>query len=283
MRDFRFSVTWNLLLLTAGSFLIAFSVKAVAVPFGLLTGGMSGLALLMYYVVPHLSTGQWYFVLNVPVFVLGWIFVSRRFFLYSLYGMLVSSVFIDMITYRMPITDIWLAVFVSGALLGIGVGITLRSLGSTGGSDILAVIFKEKFNISVGTFEILFNTGVFLGGFSFLDLGLVLYSLAMTFVTAYSIEHCLGLFRERKMVMVVSGNPKPILQAILVDLDRGATILHGQGGYSGSERDVIMTMVNSMQLKRLEELIYNIDPDAFTIMGHGFNVFGRGFSARKVY
>lgn len=283
LRALTFGVPWNLMLLTFGSFFIAFAVKSVAMPHGLLTGGMSGIALLCYYAFGGLSTGQWYLILNLPVFVLGWVFVSKRFFFYSLYGMFAVSVFIDIITYTLPITDVWLAVFTCGGILGAGVGIALRSLGSTGGADILAVICKEKFNMSMGSFEFWFNLIGFAGGFLFLDLHIVLYSIAMTFIIALAIEYVMGMFSERKMVLVISQKPDELRKAILEKLDRGVTLLKGTGGWTGDPREVILTMVSSIQLKRLEELVYEIDPEAFTIMGSGFHVLGQGFSSRKVY
>lgn len=282
-RKITFGIPWNLFLLTLGSWLIAFSVKAIAVPHGLLTGGMSGLGLLVYYIVGGLTPGQWYFALNVPVFVLGWVFISRRFFFYSLYGMIVSAIFLDMITYTMPTSDVWLAVLACGSILGVGAGLTLRTLGSTGGSDILAVICKQKLNMSMGTFEFWFNLIVFLGGFAWLDPSIMLYSIAMTFVTAVAIDHIMNMFGEREMVLIISEYPEEIKKLVIKRLDRGATVLAGRGGYTDAPKQVVMTMVTSIQLKQLEELIYTVDPDAFTIMGSGFRVLGRGFSSRKVY
>ena len=283
IRGWTFGPAWNLALLTVGSALIAFAVKAIAEPFGLLTGGMSGLALLFHYGMGGPTTGQWYFLLNLPVFVLGWVFVSRRFFLYSLYGMLATTLFIDLIQFSLPIRDIWLAVFTGGAVMGAGVGMTLRTLGSTGGSDILAVIFKEKFNLSMGSFEFWFNSLTFLAGFVYLELNLMLYSMAMTFIIAMAIEYVMRLFGERKMVLVVTSHHQEVLRIILKDLDRGATLLLGRGGWSGEEKQVILTMLGSIQLKDLEQRVHAIDPEAFTIIGSGFRVLGRGFSSRKVY
>ena len=284
--DFRaltFGIPYNVALLTFGAFLIAFSVKAVAVPHGLLTGGMSGIALLCYYVFGGLTTGQWYLLLNLPVFVLGWVWVSRKFFFLSLYGMFATSIFIDVIPWTMPIEDVWLAVLTGGGILGAGVGVALRSLGSTGGSDILAVICKEKFNVSMGSFEFWFNMLGFVGGFAFLNMHIVLYSIAMTFVTAVAIEYVVHMFSERKMVIIVSDKADGVRRTILDDLDRGVTLLDGTGGWSGDPKKVILTMISSMQLKRLEELVYSVDPGAFFIVGSGFHVLGPGFSSRKIY
>lgn len=282
-RAATFGVPWNLMLLTFGAFLIALSIRSVAEPHGLLTGGISGIALLCHYVVGGPSTGLWYLLLNLPVFVLGWVFVSRRFFFLSLYGMVVTSLFIDIIPWSLHLKDIWLAVVTGGGIMGAGVGVALRSLGSTGGSDILAVICKEKFNIAMGSFEFWFNMLGFAGGFAFLDPRMVLYSIAMTFVSSLSIEYVVHLFSERKMVIVISDNPDDVRRSILTVLDRGVTLLEGTGGWSGDPKKVILTMVSSMQLKRLEELVYTADPDAFFIVGSGFHVLGQGFSARKIY
>jgi uncharacterized membrane-anchored protein YitT (DUF2179 family) len=282
-QGFAFTVPWNLLLLTAGAFLVAFAVKSVAVPHGLLTGGVSGLALLCYYLLPALDPGIWYFLLNVPVMLLGLKLVSRRFVLYSLYGMAATSLLIDRITFVLPVADPWLAVIACGVALGAGIGVALRSLGSTGGADILAVIVHERFSMPIGRFEFLFNLGVFALGLAFLKLEAVLYSVAMNFLVSWVADACLSLFSERRMALVISAHSEAIVQGVLHTLGRGATVLDARGGWSGEERKVVLTMLNNIEMKRLEELVYRIDPGAFTIMGSGFHVLGQGFSKRKVY
>jgi uncharacterized membrane-anchored protein YitT (DUF2179 family) len=283
LRQYAFTVPWNLFLLSAGALLVAFAIKCVAVPHGLLSGGVSGLGLLCYYLMPGLDAGVWYFLLNLPIMLIGWRFVSRRFVLYSLYGMGATSVFIDQLTYTLPGADPWLAVLVCGMALGGGIGIALRSLGSTGGVDILAVVFQERFGIPIGRFEFLFNLLVFAAGLAFLKLEAVLYSVAMNFLVGHAVDVCLTMFSERRMALVISSEPQAVVDAIVHRLGRGATVLQGHGGWSGEPRQVVLTMLGNIELKRLEELVYEIDPGAFTIMGGGFHVLGQGFSERKVY
>jgi len=283
LRRYAFTVPWNLFLLTAGSLLVAFSIKSVAAPHGLLTGGVSGLALLGYYVFPQLDTGTWYFALNVPIMLVGLKMVSRRFVLYSLYGMAATSVLIGQIDYVLPVADPWLAVLACGVTLGAGIGVALRSMGSTGGADILAVICRERLGIPIGRFEFLFNLLVFAVGFVTLKLEIVLYSVAMNFLVGWVTDACLSMFSERRMALVISTHPEAIVQAVLHRLGRGATLLEARGGWSGEPREVVLTMLNNLELKRLEELVYEIDPGAFLIMGSGFNVQGQGFSERKAY
>jgi uncharacterized membrane-anchored protein YitT (DUF2179 family) len=214
---------------------------------------------------------------------LGWRLVSRRFVLYSLYGMAATSVLIDRIHYVLPVSDPWLAVIACGVALGAGIGIALRSMGSTGGADILAVICRERFGVPIGRFEFLFNLGVFAAGLAALRLEAVLYSVAMNFLVGWVADACLTLFSERRMALVISTEPEAVLQAVLHRLGRGATVLMARGGWSGEPREVVLTMLNNIECKRLEELVYEIDPGAFLIMGSGFNVLGQGFSERKVY
>lgn len=283
LRRYAFTVPWNLFLLTAGSLLVAFAIKCVAVPHGLLAGGVSGLALLGFHLVPALDTGAWYFLLNVPIMALGWFMVSRRFVLYSLYGMAATSVFIERLSYTLPVEDPWLAVIACGVTLGAGIGVALRSMGSTGGADILAVAVRERLGIPIGRFEFLFNVCVFALGFATMKLEAVLYSVAMNFLVGWVTDACLTMFSERRMALVISNQPEAVVQAVLHRLGRGATMLHARGGWSGEEKEVVLIMLNNLEMKRLEELVYEVDPTAFLIMGSGFNVLGQGFSGRKEY
>jgi len=283
LRRYAFTVPWNLFLLTAGSLLVAFAIKSVAAPHGLLAGGVSGLALLGYYVMPKIDTSIWYFALNVPIMIVGLKMVSRRFVLYSLYGMAATSVFIGWINYTLPLDDPWLAVIACGVSLGAGIGVALRSMGSTGGADILAVVCRERLGIPIGRFEFAFNLLVFAMGFATLKLEIVLYSVAMNFLVGWVTDACLSMFSERRMALVISTQPAAIVQAVLHRLGRGATLLEARGGWSGEPRQVVLTMLNNLELKRLEELVYEIDPGAFLITGSGFNVQGQGFSERKAY
>jgi len=278
-----FSVAWNLILLTVGAVILAIGIKAIAIPKGFITGGFSGLSLLIYYVFGGLSPGTWYFVLNIPLFIAGWIFLSRRFFFYSLFGMVVLTVAIDLIPFTIPIHDKLLAALAAGALIGAGAGTYLHSLGSAGGSDIIAVILNQKFNVKIGRFYFYFNLVLFGLSFVFLDIDIILFSLILSFVVSQVTDYFLSMFNQRKMVIIISDRSDSIAKAIFEKLNRGSTFLFGRGAYTGQRKKVIMTVVNNYQLKRLEEAVFNIDTDAFFITENTFNVIGKGFSRRKQY
>lgn len=278
-----FSVAWNLILLTVGAVVLAIGIKAIAIPKGFITGGFSGLSLLIYYVFGGLSPGTWYFVLNIPLFIAGWIFLSRRFFFYSLFGMVVLTVAIDLIWFTIPIQDKLLAALASGALIGAGAGTYLHSFGSAGGSDIIAVILNQKFNVKIGRFYFYFNLVLFGLSFGFLDIDIILFSLILSFVVSQVTDYFLSMFNQRKMVIIISDKSDSIAKAIFEKLNRGSTFLFGRGAYTGRRKKVIMTVVNNYQLKRLEEAVFNVDSDAFFITENTFSVIGKGFSRRKQY
>lgn len=280
---FTYSVWWNLLLLVAGSALWAWAFKAIVIPHKFFTGGVAGLALLISYWAGFLPAGVWYFVLNVPIFLMSWVMVSRRFFFYSLFGMTCLSLLVEVMPWTFPVHEKGLAVLAAGTVMGAGAGIALRSLGSLGGTDIFAIIMSQRWDFRPGQVGFAFNLLVFSLGLWLYDIDQVLYSLAMVFVSAWVMEYFLGMFNKRRMALIISDKIDEIGGKILREMQRGCTYLHGQGAYTGKERDVILTVVSSVQVKRLEELVFTTDPDAFMIVDSTLNVLGRGFSERKTY
>jgi uncharacterized membrane-anchored protein YitT (DUF2179 family) len=278
-----FSIPWNLFLISVGSFIFAIGVKALAMPHEFVSGGMSGLCLLIYYSTHLLSPGIWYFIINVPIFIIGWVFVSRRFFLYSIFGMLTLSLAIELVQFTIPVHDHMLAAIAGGVIIGTGAGITLHSLGSSGGNDVIAILLNQKFNIRMGTFFFAFNLVLFSFSLGVIDVDRVLYSLVMSFVTAQMLDYVLTFFNQRKIVFIISDASQRIAEAINDRLRRGGTFLYGRGTYTRKQRKIVMTVLNNFELKRLEEIVFDLDPDAFVIIERTFNVLGRGFSHRKIY
>ncbi len=283
IQNITYSVPWNLFLITAGSIILGIGLKAIVIPNGMITGGFSGAGILLYYYTKLFTPGIWYFILNIPVFISGWLLISRRFLLYSLYGTIVLTFAIDFIKFEIPVKDLMLAALAGGTIVGAGAGIVFRSLGSAGGNDIISVMLNQKFGIRIGTYNFAFNFVLFLFSFGTMDIDLILYSMAMSFITSQVIEYCMTLFNQRKLIYIISDMPDRIADEIMKKLRRGATFLKGEGAYTGRSKNIILTVVNTFQIKRIEEIVFTIDPDAFLITENTFNVLGKGFSKRKVY
>ncbi len=282
-QQMTYSVPWNLFLITVGASILSLGLKGVIIPHGMITGGFSGLGILFFYFSDTMSPGLWYLVLNLPVFILGWKFISKRFLLYSFYGMIIITAFMDLLSWNAGIQDPWLAALAGGSLVGMGAGMIFRSLGSGGGNDIISIILNQKLGIRIGTYNFLFN--LFLFGFSFgtLETDLILYSVASSYISSQVIDYAMTLFNQRKMMFIISSKPRAIADEIMNRQNKGVTFLKGEGGYTGKEKNVILTVVNPFQIKRIEEIVFQEDPDAFLITENTFNVLGKGFSKRRVY
>ena len=275
------SVVWNLLWLTLGSVLMAICIQSVAAPHGFLSGGVMGVGLLVNYWTGTLTPLVWYSMLCVPVYALGWFCVGKRFLLYTAYGTLCTTLFSFFITFEIPITNEVYATVVGGVLHGAACGIMLRTLGSSGGTDVVAVLLKERWNVPIGQFNFLFNSLLVLTAASHMALDLIVASMLMMFISASTLEYVLGLFNRRKLVMIISDHGEEISEAILVTERFGATLVRGKGAYSGSDREILLTVTNNVALKRLENLVFSIDPRALFIVENTFYVSGGQFARRS--
>jgi uncharacterized membrane-anchored protein YitT (DUF2179 family) len=282
-QNITYSVPWNLFLITVGSVILAVGLKSIIIPHGMITGGISGLSILLLYYSGVLTPGLWFLILNIPIFVIGWKFISKRFLYYSLFGTIVLTISIDLANFKIEIADPWLAALAGGILFGAGAGIVFRSLGSSGGNDIISILLNQKLGIRIGTYNFVFSFVLFLFSFGTMETDLILYSMATSYIASQVMESCMTLFNQRKMVIIISEKSRPIADEIIKKINRGATFLKGEGAYTGASKDIILTVVNTFQIKRIEEVVFNIDPDAFLITENTFNVLGKGFSKRKVY
>lgn len=283
LRSVSMTVWWNLLLLTVGGTLFSLGMKSIAVPHGFISGGIFGTGMYVYYATGALSPALWYILLNLPIFVLGWLFVSRRFFLYSLYGTAVTTVAAQFITWQANISDPLLAAVAAGTICGAGLGVVLRSLGSEGGLTIIAIVLHQRWGMRVGQVSFIYNFGLFMVGLLTLNVDTVLYSVILVYTYSQIMDYVHSLFNQRKMVFIISECAECIAEDVMHHLHRGATFLQGKGAFTGSEKQVLLTVVQNFQLKRLEETVFRIDPNAFMIVENTFNVLGTGFSQRKVY
>jgi uncharacterized membrane-anchored protein YitT (DUF2179 family) len=281
--EFRYSIPWNLFLISLGTAIYTVSVKALAVPHLFLPGGAFGVASLIYYATGWLDPGLLFFLLNIPIFIFGWFKVSRRFCLYSMYAMVFTTFIYQTVNIPFFIENQVYACVACGALSGFGVGIILRSLGSSGGMDIIAVYLYQKYNIGIGRFSFGFNFILFFFSLLTLTPDLVVASMIMVFISALTIDNTLALFSQRKVVLVISSMSEEIAREVNQRMRRGATFLHGVGAYTGNEKKILMTVINNIQLKQLEEIVFTVDPDALFIVENTFSVLGRGFTPRKVY
>jgi uncharacterized membrane-anchored protein YitT (DUF2179 family) len=282
-RAFFYSVFWNCGLITIGTLIQTIALKAIAIPHHFVPGGLFGVGSLIYYQTGLLNPGLLYLLLNVPMFVLGYIFISRRFLWYSALAMALISFFYQLIDFQIQISSQLYAALVFGALLGVGAGMVLRSLGSNGGLDVAAVILNQKFNIGVGKVYFGFNFILFTLSFASLDNDLVIASMIAVYVCSAAVDYVLSLFNQRKLAFVISEKPDEIARQVMTHLKIGTTMLPAVGAFNKKDKTVLLVVINNIQLKRLEEIVFTADDYALFIVENTFSVLGSTFSRRKIY
>ena len=267
-------IVWNLILLTAGSAACAVAINGLLIPQRFVSGGFTGLALGLHYLVPWLSVAVLYFLFNVPLFIASWFLVNRRFFLYSVVGLMIFSAAVAWVQVTIPLEDPLLSALLAGIIMGAGSGVILRSLGSAGGTDILSVILLQRLSVQPGTTFLAFNVVILAGCVFLFSLEIVLYTLIYMYVSSQIINVVITGLSQRKAIFIVSLQWEAISRHILQEIHRGLTVLHGEGGYSGSQRRVLYTVVTFRELGLLKQIIRREDPGAFVVVTDTREVMG---------
>lgn len=268
-------------LIVVGSLFASLSIRLFIQPAGLLSGGLSGLALMLEYTV-KVPTGLAILLLNIPVFYVGLRRLQLGYMLRSLIGVITFAVFLfgwgRLLDIREPITDdILLTALFGGAMNGIGYGLVFRGRGSVGGTDIIASILNRLYSFSLGSSGFFLNSVPLIIGLLLFDIKLIGYTLVSMYVTSNLVDRVqAGLIRS-KTVMIVSSRHEEISQAIIQRVRRGVTLLQGQGAFSRDDKRVILTTVSLTQLTKLKDIVAELDPAAFMTVSDASEVLGKGF------
>ena len=282
-RDWK-RVALNLVLICGGSLIYVFGMNAVLVPSRLFTGGVTGVAILTNYHLPAVNIGLSYFILNIPLAILGWTTISRRFIAYTIFGMAFFSIAAGVLKLpALPLEDPLLSALLAAVICGVGNGLVLRSSGSAGGIDILAIFLNKRFGLRIGTVMFAANALVILAGAYLHDLALSLYSMIFMFSTSQVINVVVTGFNTRKQVMVVSRHHEAVRDLILQRIGRGVTLFNAEGGYSGEPKRVLLTITTITELPRLKEGVLAIDPDALIVINDTLEVIGNRLGVIKQY
>ncbi|MEJ5348767.1 MAG: YitT family protein [Desulfosoma sp.] len=278
------SLAINLGLIVTGSLIFVLGVNAVLVPQKLLSGGVVGVAVILHYLYPSVDVGHFYLLGNIPLMVLGWFSISRRFMGYTLFGMVFFSLAASWIKVpAVPLSDPLLAAVLAGVWCGLGGGIMLRSLGSAGGLDILAIYLNTRWGIRVGVTYMAANVMILgVGGF-FFGLEKALLSVVYVYASSRVVDAVLVGFNRRKMVLIITSQVQKVADFILNSIGRGVTFLKGMGGYSGEDREVILTIITLTELPKLKEAVFRMDPNAFVIINDTLEVLGKRHGRLKTY
>ena len=263
-----------------GSIFVAAAIYNFAVQAEFPLAGFSGISLILYRLF-EIPIGVSTIFLNIPVMVLCFKLLGRKFFLSSIRCMVISSIFIDYIAPLFPVYEgeRLLAAICTGVLSGIGYGIIYMQNSSTGGSDFIIMAVKAlKPYISLGKILFLIDAAVVLvGGLIFQDVNGIIYGLIITFLMTVVVDKLMYGVNAGKMTLVVTNKAEEICKAIHDNCRRGSTILPAAGGYKNDPRQVVMCVCNNKEMYLVGQLIKKLDPDSFMIILESNEVHGEGF------
>ena len=280
MKKWMNKIGWIISTILGGA-IFALGFDLFLVPHGLNSGGVSGLSMVLVEILGFGSVGLFQVLINIPLFLLGGLKIGKKFFVGSLIGMASSSLFIDLFAIiPVPNTEVLLAIVYGAALCGLGIGLVFSAGTSTGGSEIVVRLLKLKWrNVSVGAFCLAFDVAVaVLTGIVLQDVTKTLYTGITVFVTSQVLDIVVYRFDYSKVALIITKEYQQVAFQIGKKLQRGATLLHGEGAYSHQNTKVVLTAVKRQQLAELKELVTDIDPTAFIIVQEAHQVLGDGFA-----
>ncbi|MGY0691758.1 YitT family protein [Virgibacillus sp. FSP13] len=272
----------NILFILLGSAIFSFGIVHFNMQNNLSEGGFTGITLLMYFLWnwdPAITN----LVLNIPVFFVGWKFLSRNTFLYTIIGTVAVSLFLSVFQiHPFPVhleSDMTLAALFAGVFIGIGLGIIFRYGGTTGGVDIIARIVHKYAGWSMGKTMFLFDFMVITSSvIVYLNLVEGMYTLVAVYIAARVIDFIQEGAYSGRGATIISSRSEEIAKKINIDMDRGVTVLAGKGSFTGETRDVLYCVVGRNEIVRLKGIIEGIDPHAFVAVGSVHDVAGEGFT-----
>ncbi len=280
-------------LLVTGSFILAVGYVFFISPHKIVPGGVFGIAI----VIHHLSQGLFSFapdglpigimglILNIPLTIIGIKILGPRFGVKTIIGFILASFFIDTITYfwgEAPLVedDALLSSIFGGVLIGLGLGLIFKSKATSGGSDIIAMIFAKYTKLPVGQLLIYIDSVIVLFALIvFKDWKIPLYSWIVIFITGKVIDIVIEGISYDKTLFIISDKYQEIRDKIINDLNRGGTFIKGTGMYNQSDKTIIFTVVSRRELAILQDFIHHVDPEAFLTVINANEIIGNGFKS----
>lgn len=262
-----------------GSLIYSVAINAFIIPHKLLSGGVAGISLILQY-VSNIPSGYWVFIINIPVFIIGYRLINKDFAFLSFIGMISMSVLLILtkdIVFFLQIDDIVISTLFGAVLSGIGMGIIFKEGASQGGTDIIAVIIRKNNGIKMSTLYFILNGIIAMLGIFITSLKLTLYTIVLMYIKSIVIDKVINAFNKKKILVIITSKEEEVSKAILNKIGRGTTFLYGEGAYTGIKRKIIYCVVYENELNKVKRLIEDIDMAALISVSDAVDVQGNGF------
>ncbi len=255
-----------------GSIIVAVAFNLFLIPHEILSSGLTGVSMIFGILTP-INTGIANFLLNLPLLVIGYIKLGRKFILHTILSVTVISIGLYMIPIMKLANDIILSSIFGGVVAGIGIGIIFRCSGSSGGFDVIGMLISRKKDFPIGTMLTFMNAVIILiSGFLF-NWDSALYTMVSIFVTGKVVDS-VYTHHEKLTLMIVTQKGEEVREHLLDNVYRGVTVFDGMGGYTNQQRKILMTVISRYELGEVKSLISKIDPTAFVNITETVEVMG---------
>lgn len=266
-----------------GSILAAIGLEIFLIPNNIIDGGIVGISIITSY-LSKLPLSLFIFVLNLPFLFLGYKQIGKTFVLSSLFSIVSLSVWVH-VFHSIPglTSDVLLATVFGGIILGVGVGIIIRSGGSLDGTEMVAIIINKKTAFSVGEMVMLFNVFILSSAGLVFGWDRAMYSLIAYFIAYKVIDITIEGLDEAKAAFIISDKADEIAEAITARLGRGVTFIDGKGGFSGNDKTILYSVITRLEISKLKSIIYDKDEDAFVTINDVSDVMGGKHKKRAIH
>lgn len=272
-----------LIKVTLGTILFSIGIDAFLVPHKLVSGGISGVALIQFYIT-GIPIGVMNLILNIPVLYAAYRWLGRWHVFMTVFGTVISSYFIDQLhflsLYNLT-SDPVVGSILGGIFSGVGLGIVYRAGGNTGGLDPIALIIRKYYGMQIGSVLLTINMMILVVAAFVISVDSAAITLISSYISAFLTNKVIVGFSQRKAIFIVSRQSDTICNVILHKIGRGATILNGEGAYTHQQKQVILVVVGLMQVSKLKEAIQKEDPSAFLMITDVAEVIGQGFTFKN--
>ncbi|WP_207652788.1 YitT family protein [Clostridium isatidis] len=270
----------DFILITLGCFIASAGVNIFLVNAELLSGGVTGIALILQYLF-NIPSGISTFLINIPLIILSYKLLSKRFTIYTTIGMSASSLFL-VLTNNIPdffkLDDTLLYCIYGGVLCGLGYGLVFSRNGSTGGIDIVSMILRKRnSNLEIGKLGFTFNIFIILLAAIIFNPSKALYTLIFIYIQATVLDKVISGFNSKKLLLILTEKEEEIIKYVIKDMNRGVTSLIAEGEYTHNLKKMLYVAVTTPQMVQLKRKILMIDPNAFITIIDVSEVNGKGF------
>ena len=273
------------ILIILGNFILALGISAFIIPSGLITGGGTGIALVVKYFT-GLNVSITVYAINFVMFIIGYFMLGKKFAMGTALSTLIYPTFLAILTSVPQLhgitNDTLLSTIYAGLLIGVGMGLVLRVGASTGGMDIPPLILNKKTGISVAILINVFDTLILFAQAFFSTVEQVLYGIIVVIISTVIIDKMMIIGETKVQVTIISPKYEEVKNVIFNRIDRGCTLLNITTGYRGKVQYAIMSVVSKRELHVLNDIVLEIDPTAFIISNETHSVKGRGFTLPSI-